>query len=77
MPAMSRGTRPTVDQELAHDIAYALARTPFKVKGQPIEKLRLVADDVVAHLRLCGWKLELGPPVEAHGPAAEPPETRG
>jgi hypothetical protein len=64
------------DRELARDIAYALARSPFKAKGQPIETLRLVADGVVAHLRRAGWRAELDPPVEAHGPT-RPPETRG
>ena len=65
-----------VDRELARDIAYALARSPFKTKGQSIETLRLVADGVVAHLRRSGWRAELGPPVAAHGPT-RPPETRG
>lgn len=67
---------PTLDVELARDIAYALARSPYKVRGQPIETLRLVADGVVAHLRRSGWRMDLGPPVEAHGPTL-PPEVRG
>lgn len=63
---------PDRDQELARDIAYALARSPFKAKGQPIETLRLVADGVVAHLKRAGWRAELGPPTEAHGPTRSP-----
>ncbi|MFZ4808092.1 MAG: hypothetical protein ACOYLQ_12605 [Hyphomicrobiaceae bacterium] len=64
------------DPELARDIAYALARSPYKAKGQPIETLRLVADGVVAHLRRAGWRIELGPPVAPHGPSSGP-EIRG
>jgi len=62
--------------ELARDIAYALARSPYKAKGQPIETLRLIADGVVTHLRRAGWRIELGPPVAPHGPSRGP-ETRG
>jgi len=64
------------DTELARDIAYALARSPYKAKGQPIETLRLVADGVVAHLRRAGWRIELGPPAAPHGPSRGP-EIRG
>ena len=51
-----------IPTELARDIAYALKQSPFKVKGQPIESLGLVARAVVAHLRRCGWHFELAPP---------------
>lgn len=69
-----------IDRELARDIAYALKQSPFKAKGQAIETLALVAQGVVAHLHRAGWRIELGPPVEAHGPTlvrVPGPETRG
>lgn len=69
-----------IDRELARDVAYALKQSPFKAKGQPIETLALISTGVVGHLRRCGWRFELGPPVAPHGPAFDPaggPETRG
>jgi hypothetical protein len=60
---------PDLDRELAHDIGYALAQSPYKVKSQRIEALRYVAADVVAHLRLAGWMFHLRPPQPMHGPS--------
>jgi hypothetical protein len=56
------------DTELERDIGYALSQSPFKVKGQRIEALRLVAAGVVHHLRRAGWLFSLRPPDELHGP---------
>jgi len=57
------------ETELERDIGYALARSPFKAKGQRIETLRLVAADIVRHLRLAGWCFRLRPPAPLHGPS--------
>ena len=57
------------EKELARDIGYALAQSPFKAKGQRIETLRLLADGIVAHLRRAGWLFTLKPPEALHGPA--------
>ncbi|MFV0295625.1 MAG: hypothetical protein ACK5JT_05850 [Hyphomicrobiaceae bacterium] len=66
-----------LDKELAGDIGYALARSPFKVKGQQTETRRLPADGVVGHLRQAGWLSNLKPPVTMHDPSTRtgpPPE---
>jgi hypothetical protein len=60
------------DQELGRDIGYALAQSPFKVKGQRIEALRHVAAGVVRHLRMAGWIFTLRPPDDLHGPSLPP-----
>jgi hypothetical protein len=58
-----------LDKELERDIGYALSQSVFKVKGQRIEAMRLVAAGVVAHLRRAGWRFGLRPPDPLHGPA--------
>ncbi len=55
------------DDDLASDIAYALWRSPFKVKkGQSIEFCRSVAREVVAHLRRCRWLFGRREPPKVH-----------
>jgi hypothetical protein len=60
------------ERELERDIGYALAQSVFKVKGQRIEALRLVAAGVVAHLRRAGWVFSLRAPEALHGPSRGP-----
>ena len=57
------------DPELERDIGYALSQSAFKVKGQRIESLRLVATGVVRHLLHAGWVFRLRDPVALHGPS--------
>lgn len=66
-----------LDRELVRDIGYALSQSSFKVKGQRIESLRLVAQGIVEHLRCAGWLFELKPPTQLHGPTAMDPEAGG
>ena len=54
------------EADLASDIAFALSRSPLKVKGERIEALRIIAGDVVRHLILAGWRLERRPAEEPH-----------
>ncbi len=65
------------DQELGRDIGYALAQSPFKVKGQRIEALRHVAAGIVRHLRMAGWRFTLRPPDALHGPSLPPASGAG
>ncbi len=60
------------DRELERDIGYALSQSVFKVKGQRIEAMRLVAAGVVAHLRRAGWLFSLRAPEALHGPSRGP-----
>ena len=55
-----------IETELARDIGYALSRLTFKVKGQPIEALRIVAADVVRHLLLANGRFGRRPPTPPH-----------
>lgn len=59
------------DTELARDIGYAMAQSPFKVKGQRIETLRLAAEGVVKQLRRAGWQFWLRPPEALHGTSGD------
>lgn len=61
-----------LDPELERDIGYALSQSAFKVKGQRIETLRLVAVGVVRHLLRAGWVFRLREPAELHGPSLPP-----
>ncbi len=61
-----------LDPELERDIGYALSQSAFKVKGQRIESLRLVAVGVVRHLLRAGWVFRLREPEALHGPSLPP-----
>lgn len=55
------------DKEIAFDIAMALSCSPLRVKkGQNMDVLRVIASDVVRHLKLCRWKIDRLPPAEPH-----------
>jgi hypothetical protein len=46
-----------LDDDLAHDIGFALWRSPFRLKrAQGIDVCGLVARYVVEHLKRCGWR---------------------
>jgi hypothetical protein len=58
---------PQSDDELARDIAFALWRSPFRVKrGQDIETCTMIARAVVAHLRRSLWRFRRSPPEPPH-----------
>jgi len=54
----------SASDELAFDIAYALAQTSLRPKKVHlgIEACMEPAREVVAHLQLCGWLLDRKPP---------------
>ncbi len=58
----------TDEEHLIFDVACALK----KIKTKPSDADRdgiyrkMVAERIVAHLRLCNWQFEKGPPLPAH-----------
>lgn len=52
------------EKRLEFDIASALAASPFRVKAQKRDVLKIVARQVAAHLKRCRWRLERSPPPE-------------
>lgn len=64
-PGVMTGKRDT-DKDLAFDIAMALSKAPLK-QARGVDDLRVIAANVVKHLRLCRWQFERLPPLEPHG----------
>ena len=55
----------TREDDLIFDIGYALKKAGVR---QPIEACRLIAAQVVEHLKRRRWEFTSRPPCEAHGP---------
>ena len=54
----------TVEEHLTFDIGYALPRSAVRGLRRAFtqDERRRVAQAIVAHLNLCGWRFELLPP---------------
>ena len=57
------------DEYLIFDLMFVLARIKLKPKGPEQDEIyrRLVAQQIVDHLKLANWKSEKGPPLPHHG----------
>ena len=63
---MTQPTTPRSFDPLVFSIAYALSRSPYHVRPSRLGAdghYRLVAQAVVEHLRVCGWRVERDEPV--------------
>jgi hypothetical protein len=59
----------TVEEHLAFDIGFALPRAPVRGLRRALraDERRTIARAVVDHLKLAGWKFEMGKPVIGYG----------
>jgi hypothetical protein len=59
----------TVDQHLEFDIGFALPRAPIKGLRRALkeEERWAMAEAIVEHLKLCGWKFQMTPIAVGHG----------
>jgi hypothetical protein len=58
----------TDDEELRLDIAMALSKIKTKPRGDRDGVYRkMVADQILEHLKLCNWRFVKGPPAPHHG----------
>lgn len=55
----------TPEERLAFDVAFALRRSPYRLKRQDTD-YQLVAEKIVQHLQLCGWRLVKKPSTPVH-----------
>ncbi len=58
----------TDEEALRLDIAMALSKIKTKPRGDREDIYRkMVAEQIVAHLKLCNWQFVKGPPQPLHG----------
>jgi hypothetical protein len=56
------------DDALRLDIAMALSKIKTKPRGDREDIYRkMVAEQIVEHLKLCGWQMTRKPPLKQHG----------
>ena len=68
-PAQGRVAGWNVDEHLAFDIGFALPRAPIKGLRRALkeDERRVIANAIVEHLKLCGWKFQMPPIAVGHG----------
>jgi hypothetical protein len=58
----------TDDEHLVFDLMFALSKIKTKPRGDRDSTYRrMVAEQIVAHLKLSNWKFEKGSPLPPHG----------
>jgi hypothetical protein len=68
-PAQGRVAGWTVEEHLAFDIGFALPRSPIKGLRRVVteDERWAMAEAIVEHLKLCGWKFQMTQIVVGHG----------
>jgi hypothetical protein len=57
---------------LLFDVKFALAKSVYTPKKFRIADAEALAKDVIAHLRLCRWRIEKIPPIAGNGAGDRP-----